>query len=107
MATNITACQKTIDLTLQMQNRGCNSEALLKWILTHDNDLHVHYVGQSMLPFQRGVHVTMKDGIRTCVHKYCQSHDKCLSQFGIAKCAGINEDQFLGDKKAQAAESAR
>jgi len=82
---NITECSKNI-APKTGGKFGCNSEMILKMILTQDG-VSTKLVGQGLIPFQRSVHVQMPGGgVAPCFHKYCQSHSDGLESFGIQRC---------------------
>jgi len=65
---------------------GCNSEMILKTVLTQDG-VSTKLVGQGLIPFQRSLHVKKPGGgVAPCFHKYCQSHSEGLASFGIQRC---------------------
>jgi hypothetical protein len=54
-------------------NTGCDSGMLFRWIL-EQNNITVHTVPQSLMPFERSMVIDLKDaGTETCIHKLCQS----------------------------------
>lgn len=57
--------------------RGCNSEMILRWIL-QQNSINVQEVPQSLIPFQRSVHVQREGNVIPCFHKFCQSKEAPL-----------------------------
>ncbi len=87
-------CSQSVRTDWRKQGRGCNSEMLLKWILQL-NDVFVHSVGQSLIPFQRGFNVMTRSGAQLCFHKYCQSRYNCLSNPGIPKCKDLKKNEFV------------
>jgi hypothetical protein len=85
---DITGCNKNI-LPKTNGTFGCNSEMILKWILTQ-NGVSTQLVGQGLIPFQRSLHVKMPGGgVAPCFHKYCKSHSDSLESFGIQRCKQI------------------
>jgi hypothetical protein len=80
LSADLEACHKSVKQTLGLvaDNRGCNSEMILKWIL-QENNVTVQGVPQSLLPFERSVVVRSKGGKKqTCFHKFCQSKEAPL-----------------------------
>jgi hypothetical protein len=54
-------------------NTGCDSGMLFRWIL-EQNNITVQSVPQSLMPFERSMVISQKDGsTETCIHKLCQS----------------------------------
>jgi hypothetical protein len=82
------ACAMRIRSVFREEGRGCNPEMLLKWVMEVEG-VEVLLVDQAFLPFQRGVHVSTRWGVRQCYHKYCQSNKNCLSAFGIPLCENL------------------
>jgi hypothetical protein len=68
--------------------RGCNSEMLLKWQIDVAK-LHVLKVGQSLIPFQRSMHLSLNGKVVDCFHKYCKSFQDDLDDSGFQRCSAI------------------
>jgi len=82
---DIAGCNKKIALKTG-GSFGCNSEMILKNILTHDG-VSTTLVGQGLIPFQRSLYVKRPGGgAAPCFHKYCESHSDALPSFGIQRC---------------------
>jgi hypothetical protein len=87
---DIQKCDEQLDDDFRNKGtRGCNSEMIMRWILKNRNVV-TQIVGQGMLPFQRSVHVKMPGGVvQPCFHKFCNSHDDPLDDFGVKKCTTL------------------
>jgi hypothetical protein len=68
--------------------RGCNSEMLLKWQIDLAR-FRVLKVGQSLIPFQRSMHLDINGKIVECFHKYCKSSKDRLGDFGLQRCTAV------------------
>ena len=90
-------CHTSVEQYMGNNNdRGCNSEMLLKFIL-EKNNINVKLVDQSLLPFQRSVLIhnqekenenyNENDNDYYCYHKFCQSIENPLQlPNNIQKC---------------------
>jgi len=90
----LTECHNSVTPWLG-KNRGCNSEMILKHILSLEvNNIKVKLVPQSVLPFERAVLIDNNNNDDTddyyCYHKFCQSIQEPLQlPSEIRKCKDL------------------